>query len=113
MASVFDEPKISYALEKIGDFIHQSGSGALPQWSNTATKIIIDSLRAFGEKVGKSGVEPTEHDLDLAIYAACELQAFVTGDKSDIANRSAASVYRGFLARKIEELRNVERELES
>jgi hypothetical protein len=53
MASVFDEGQISYALEKIGDYIRESGSGANPEWSDTATKIIIDSLRAFAEKAEK------------------------------------------------------------
>jgi hypothetical protein len=113
MASVFDEGQISYALEKVGDFIRNSGSGAHPQWSDSAIKVIINSLRAFREKAKKFGVEPSECDLDGAIYAACELQSFVTGDKSDIANRDVAAVYRGFLANKIEELRKLERDLES
>jgi hypothetical protein len=113
MASVFDDRQICYALEKIGDFVRDSGSGALPEWSDTATKIIIDSLLAFEEKAGKFGVAPNEYDLDDIKYTICELQAFITGDKTDIASRRAANVYRSFLAEKIEELRQRERGFEN
>jgi len=101
MASVFDEQQIGYALEKFADFIKDSGSGAeIPGWADTASKVIIDSLRAFEEKLQAHHVPPDEREYHLgpAVYAICELQAFVTGDKSDIANGKAARVYRDFLA---------------
>lgn len=112
MESVVDDGQISYALEKIGDFIRNSGTGAIPAYSDTATKIIIDSLLAFQEKAAKFGVTPDEYDFENIKYAVCELQGFVTGDKSDVANRRAANVYLGFLGTKIEELREREREIE-
>lgn len=115
MGSVFDDQKISYALEKIGDFIRGSGSGAkIPGWSDTASKVIIDNLRAFEEKLRTHHVPEDEYayHVGCAIYAACELQSWVTSDKSDIANRNAALVYRDFLAAKIKELRELERQLD-
>lgn len=110
MASVFDEMQISYALEKIGDYVHNSGTGALPGYSDTAIKIILDSLLAFREKAEKLDVTPDEYDLDAIQYTICELQAFITDDKSEIASRRAANVYYRFLACKIEDLRKLERE---
>jgi hypothetical protein len=115
MASVFDEQKISYALEKFADFINGSGSEAvIPGWADAASKVIIDSLQAFEEKLQTHHVTPDEreYDVGIAIYAICELQAFVTGDRSDVGNLKAARVYRDFLAAKIEELRQMEQDLD-
>jgi hypothetical protein len=115
MASVFDEQQIGHALEKFADFIKDSGSGAeIPGWADTASKVIIDSLRAFEEKLQAHHVPPDEREYHLgpAVYAICELQAFVRGDKSDVANRMAARVYRDFLTARIEELRKMEQDLD-
>jgi hypothetical protein len=115
MASVFDQQEIGYALEKFGDFIKGSGSGAdVPGWADTGSKVIIDSLRAYEEKLQAHRVPPDEREYHLgpAIYAICELQAFVTGDKSDIANRKAARVYLDFLVARIEKLRQLEQDLD-
>jgi hypothetical protein len=114
MASAFDDRAISYALEKIGDFIRNSGSGASLEWSDAATKVIVDNLRAFEKKLRARHVPEDEcaYHMGSAIYAACELQSFVAGDKSDIANKSAATVYRVFLAAKITELRQWEQALD-
>ncbi len=101
------DSSVSYALEKIGDFIRGSGSGkAVPGWSDTATKVIIESLRGYKERLLEHNISPDEceHEVGTAIYAICELQAFITGDKTDIANRKAAAVYLGFLAARMAEL---------
>jgi hypothetical protein len=110
---VFDRQKIDYALEEFGDFINGSGSGANPEWTDSARKVIA-SLQAFEEKLKSHHVPPAERDYDvvIAIYAICELQSFVTGDKSDVRNRKAARVYRDFLAAKIEQLRQLEQDLD-
>jgi hypothetical protein len=47
------------------------------------------------------------------MYAACQFQAYVTGEKSDIANQNAALVYRDFLEAKIEKLHLLERDMGS
>lgn len=72
MDSAFDNQKISYALENFGDFIRGSGSGAIPEWSDAASKVIIDSLRAFQEKLRSHGRSQDEcaYELDAAMYAA-------------------------------------------
>jgi hypothetical protein len=113
---VFNQQQISYALEKFVDFINRSGSGYdVPGWSDAASKVIIDSLRAFDEKLKAQNMKPDvrEYQVEPAIYAICELQAFIAGDQSDVANRKAARIYRDFLAGRIEELRQMKQELES
>lgn len=116
MASVFDAEKIDYALEKLGDFINKSGTGfEVPEWANTASKSIIDSLRAFEHKMRAGGCSESmiDNDLGIAIYAVCELQSYVTGERGDIPkNQKAARIYRDFLAAKIEGLRRLEHELD-
>jgi hypothetical protein len=116
MASVFNMQEIGYALEKIGDFIRRSGSGALPGYANAGiTAVIVESLRACEEKL-RAHHTPKDviaYHLGPAIYAACQLQSHVTGDKSDIPNRDAAEVYRGFLKARIEELHHMEQGLDS
>jgi hypothetical protein len=114
MATVFDDRKmseISSALEKFADFINDSDSGAVPAWTDAASKIIIGSLRDFEAKLRERDTYSgeIEYEVGTATYAICELQSFVTGEKSDIANRKAARVYRDFLAWKIENLRRLER----
>ena len=115
MPSVFDERKIAYAIEKFGDFIHGSGSGAIPGYADAGCMFIIDGLQAFDEKLlaHQISAEEREYHVGTASYAICELQAFVTGDKTDIPNRKAARVYLDFLAAKLEKLREMERELDS
>jgi hypothetical protein len=113
MALIFDDSKVSYALEKFADFINHSGSGhQIPGWADAASKVIIDSLRAFEEKLRVNGTssEVIEYHVAPAIYAVCELQGFVTNDKTDIPNSKAARVYRDFLAGRIEQLREMENE---
>ena len=46
------------------------------------------------------------------MYAACQFQAYVTGDKSDIANQNAALLYRDFLEAKIEKLHLREQDMD-
>ncbi len=57
-------------------------------------QVIIDSFRAFEEKLQahQASSDVCEYHLGPAIYAIWELQAFVIGDKSDIANWKAARV---------------------
>jgi hypothetical protein len=113
MASMFDQQKISYALERFADFINESGSGAVPGWADHFGKVIFDSLQAYSDKLREHGFSDDVRDshVGLAIYAYFEPQAFVTRDKSDIPNRSAARVYRHFLETRLEELRKQESEL--
>ena len=115
MASTFDMPKIRYALEKLGDFIHGSGSGAdVPGWADTNSKVIVDGLHAFEEKLRMHGTPADEidHDLGPAIYAACQLQSYVTRDKSEIVSQTAARLYLDFLEARIKKLRRLEQDLD-
>ena len=115
MASVFKMQKMHYALEKFSDFIRGSGSGALSAYAALHATVVIDGLRAFEEKLRAHGTRADEIDfyLGTAIYAACQFQAYITGDKSDIASQNAALVYREFLEAKIERLHLLEQDMDS
>ena len=115
MASVFDMRRMHYALEKFSDFIRGSGSGALSVYAAERATVVIDSLCAFEEKLQAHGTraDDIEFYLGTAIYAACQFQAYVTGEKSDIANQNAAHVYRDFLEAKIQKLHLLEQDMDS
>jgi len=115
MASVLNMRRMHYALEKFSDFIRGSGSGAQSSYAAERATVVIDSLCAFEEKLQARGTraDDIEFYLGTAIYAACQFQAYVTGDKSDIANQSAARVYLDFLEAKIEKLHLLEQDMDS
>jgi len=115
MAYVFDMRRMHYALEKFSDFIRGSGSGAQSAYATIYATGVIDSLCAFEEKLQAHGTraDDIEFYVGTAIYAACQFQAYITGDKSDIANQNAALVYRDFLETKIEKLHLLEQDMDS
>jgi hypothetical protein len=114
MASVFNMQKMHYALEKFTDFIRGSGSGAQSAYVAIHAAAVIDSLCAFEEKLRAHGsADCIEFYLGTPIYAACQFHAYVTGEKSDIANQNAALVYRDFLGAKIEKLHLLEQDMDS
>ncbi|HKW63601.1 MAG TPA: hypothetical protein VJN89_13715 [Candidatus Acidoferrum sp.] len=115
MASVFDMRRMHYALEKFSDFIRGSGTGAESAYATIHATGVVDSLCAFEEKLQAHGTraDDIEFYLGTAIYAASQFQAYVTGEKSDIANPNAARVYRDFLEAKIEKLHLLERDMDS
>jgi hypothetical protein len=97
-----------HALEKIGEFIRHSGSGALIAYD---VEIIVGKLEQFEEKLRNHRAKPTETELPMALYAAKELQKFIKGEKGDIAGKISAEVYWRYLRSEIENLRKYEREL--
>ena len=115
MASVFDMRRMHYALEKFSDFISGSGSGAQSAYAAIYATGVIDSLCAFEEKLQAHGTRANDIEfcVGAAIYAACQFQAYVTGERSDIANQNAALVYRDFLEAKIEKLHLLEQDMDS
>ena len=115
MASVFNMQKMHYSLEKFSDFIRGSGSGAQSAYAVMHATGVIDSLCAFEEKLQAHGnrADDIEVYLGTAMYAASQFQAYIAGDKSDIANQNAALVYRDFLEAKIEKLHLLEQDMDS
>ena len=115
MASVLNMRRMHYALEKFTDFIRGSGSGAQSAYAAIYATGVIDSLCAFEEKLQAHGTpaDDIEFYVGAALYAACQFQAYVTGNKSDIANQNVALVYRDFLETKIEKLHLLEQDMDS
>lgn len=114
MAPVFNMQKMHYALEKFSDFIRGSGSGAQSAFASIYATAVVDSLSAFEEKLRAHGsrADDIEFYLGTPIYAACQFHAYVTGEKSDIANQNVALVYRDFLEAKIQKLHLLERDMD-
>jgi len=106
-----------YALEKIGDFLRNSGSGALPGYASTAASeiitAIISALEKFDEKLRAAGAEPSEYGVALAGYAAMELKKLTDGEKGDIANNDCAEVFLRFLWYRINEMMEFEKEIDA
>lgn len=71
----------------------------LAGWGNTTSKVIVDNLRAFEEKLRAHGIPANKihRELGTAIYTVCELQAYVTGNRSDVVDQKTALEYRDFL----------------
>jgi len=99
MASVFHEKHISYAIEKISEFINrrsaseaavpgpvdaatQLGIDSVQALANIGCKIILDDLQAFEEKLRERHIplNEREYHVDTALYAICELQSFIRGE---------------------------------
>jgi hypothetical protein len=112
MSSVFDEKNMSYALEKIHDFINGSGSGA-HGFGVTGAEIIVKALEELEAKIRKTGSDPDESSLPTALYAARELQKYVNRKPNDIANSTAARVYTTSLRADITDLQTYEKDMES
>ena len=112
MHSIFKKHNVTYALEKIGDFLRGSGSGVLAGWPETSAKIIVEALQELGREMRAAGITPEATVLPLAEYTARELQKHLKPEPSDILNRNASRVYYRCLCSLIRELRQLEKQIE-
>lgn len=108
--SVFKEHQTGYALEKLGDFLRNSGSGAIPGYASTAASQIITAIEKFDEKLRAKHIERNEHGIPLAQYAAMELKKLTDGERGDIANNDCAEVFLRYLWHQVDEWRKLEGE---
>jgi hypothetical protein len=111
MASVFDGKNISYAFEKVGDYIRNSGSGVA--LAPTAARILVGTLEELKTKMKGNNSDPDESELPSALYAACELEKYVNRKPSDIANASAAQVYVTSLRADVAEMQKYEKDMDA
>jgi hypothetical protein len=111
MASVFDGKNISYGIEKLHDYIHNSGSGVTI--APNAAKIIVGALEGLERKMKEHNSDPKESPLPETLYTARELQKYVNRQASDIPNAKAARVFVKSLDAGIKELEDYEREMEA
>jgi hypothetical protein len=58
-------------------------------------------------------MEPDETEVPRALYAARELQKYVSGEKGDIRNVTAARVYLRALDSYLDELKEVDQDLDN
>ncbi len=109
MASVFDGKNPSYALEKLSDFINNSGSGVA--LAPTSAEILVGALQELETKITEHNGDPEESMLPRALYAERQLQKFVNSQKSDIAGEMSARIYVQALRTYIKKMQDYEKEL--
>ena len=112
MASVFKRHNVTYAMEKIGDFLRGTGSGVLAGWPETSAKIVTEALHELGNEMTAAGMTPEATVLPLAIYTSRELQKHLKPAPSDISNHNAARVYYRCLLSLVKELGQLDHALE-
>jgi hypothetical protein len=111
MASVFDGKNISYAFEKLGDHIRNSGSGVAI--APNAARILVGALEESKIKIKKNNSDPEESELPSALYAARELEKYVNRKPSDIANSEAAQVYVTSLRADVAQMQKYENDMDA
>ena len=111
MASIFHKHNVSYAVDKIGDFLRGSGSGVLAGWPETSAKIIVEALEELSTEMRGVGMTPEATVLPIGLYAARELQKYLRPERGDIQNRNAAHVYYRCLRSVVRELQQLEQRL--
>ena len=100
----------SYALEKLGDWIRQSGSGAFT--GDTPIKMLRKSLEAYIQAIADT--DPNDdfikHDVPRIEYTLGELEKFINHQPSEIKGNEGAEIYRFFLQRTWMDLRESAKE---
>jgi hypothetical protein len=110
--SSFEGHNISYAIEKIHDYINRSGSGYDAGWASTGAHLITEVLQTLETKMRDQGMNPEESEFPEAIYAIQELQKYVDNQRSNIADATEARIYTRALKADLDDLRRIERELD-
>jgi hypothetical protein len=105
--------KLRDDLTKITDFIYglTTPVGRKPAGpAAVACGNILEYLLKLHDKfeARKVPLEYRERHLSPVIYATCEMHGFITRDKSKIANRQMAWIYRDFVQKGLDELREME-----
>lgn len=113
MPSAFDGKNVSYAIEKIYDYIRRSGSGYDAGFASVGVRQIADVLIGLESKMRDAGMNPDESEIPWANYAVQELQKYVDGHQSKIADQTGARIYTRALQAYLDSLRRFERDLDS
>lgn len=100
-------------LTKITDFIYGLTMPSMRKPAAPAAVAcgdILEYLLALHDKfqIRKISWEYCDRHLNPVIYATCEMHGFITRDKSKIANRQMAWIYRDFVQKGLDELREME-----
>jgi len=101
---------IDHLLDRIDEYLHGTGTGALGA-APSAAKAIVEALDRLEEKLSFHDIEPDQTEVPRALYAARELQKYVNGEKGNIQNLTAARVYLRALHSYLDELEELDGEL--
>src|SRR5437879_12233353 len=100
-----------YFIEKFSDYINKSGSGV--STAPAAAESLIEMLEGLQRKISSAGGKPEETALHTAFYAMRELQKYVNGRNSNIADQTEARVCVEALRSEVKDLQNYERDMET
>ena len=105
-----------YAIEKIGEWARQSGSGQ--HFGVVSVEEIRKSLQNLKLEISKTGRNPETDPPGIAhlfpdlYYVLDQLEQYMQGRRADISSQSAAHVFYDWLYFTMKELRTMARELD-
>jgi hypothetical protein len=105
-----------YAIEKVGDWARQSGSGQY--FGTTPIEEIREALDNFKKEISKTGRHPDHDPPGIAgefpeiCYVLDQLEAFISGKQADISTRAAAGVFQGWLSYAMDHMREMAVEMD-
>ncbi|HXY49337.1 MAG TPA: hypothetical protein VEI01_07795 [Terriglobales bacterium] len=101
---------LDHLLDRIDEYLHGTGTGALGA-APSAAKAIVEALDRLEEKLSFHDMEPDQTEVPRALYAARELEKYVNGEKGNIQGLIAARVYLRALRSYLDELAELDGEL--
>lgn len=110
--SVFAGRNIGYCIEKLSDYIHHPTVEITAYLAEFGWEQVVDALRDLEVKVRGYGANPENSQFPTALFAAMELQQYVSKQTCGITSELEASIYLQSLEHDLEELRRWERDLD-
>jgi hypothetical protein len=110
--SVFAGRNINYCVEKLYEFIDHPNSPIATHIAEFGWEQIINALRDLEAKVRRYGANPENSQFPTALFAAMELQQYVSKQNCSIAGEIEARIYLQSLEHDLDELRHWERDLD-
>jgi hypothetical protein len=109
---VFAGRNIPYSIEKLSDYIHHPGIEITAHLAEFGWERVVDALRDLEVKVRRYGANPEYSQFPTALFAAMELQQYVSKQACGITSELEASIYLQSLEHDLNELRRWERDLD-
>jgi hypothetical protein len=110
--SVFAGRNIAYSIEKLSDYIHHPSIEITAHLAEFGWERVVDALRDLEAKVRGYGANPENSQFPTALFAAMELQQYVSKQTCGITSELEASIYLQSLQHDLDELRRWERDLD-
>jgi hypothetical protein len=110
--SVFAGRNVGYCIEKFSDYIHHPNIEITACLAEFGWERVVDALRDLEAKIRRYGANPENSQFPTALFAAMELQQYVSKHNCAITSEIEASIYLQSLEHDLDELRRWERDLD-